>query len=395
MKYNFSKKIEKIKVKKLTDDEKNFIWSSVVFKKEGSKKLSFNFKKNMIGAILSLVLLLGGGGAVAAANNSVPGDTLFGLDLALEKARVSLANTEEKKNELKVRFAEERINEAENIIKKQSSVITRDIDLSSANLTEVEVDVFTNETTVKVEADDKYYGFITDKKDRSEIIDQIAEKYNLTESAIEAVLSFETEDRDSRADDKKFLNSFNSASFKSPKQQKDFEGSLSEVGDMVTNSNLSDEDKAKLGAALASIMVLLDENPNLDLEIKTKDGMKIEVEDGKIEIKTNNGKNDDKAKDDKSNKPDVKEDDDEVFCRGEWRDAEDCDDSESDSDDSDDDNDSDDSDDSDNSNDDSDDSDDDSDSNDDDSEDDDGNDDSEDDDNSGRGRGGDDNNDEN
>lgn len=379
MKYNFSQKIEKIKVKKLTNDEKNFIWSSVVFKKEGGKKLSFNFKKNMIGAILSLVLLLGGGGAVAAANNSVPGDTLFGLDLALEKARISLANTEEKKNELKVRFAEERINEAENIIKKQGSVIARDIDLSSANLTEVEVDVFTNETTVKVEADDKYYGFITDKKDRSEIINQISEKYNLTESAIEAVLSFETEDRDSRADDKKFLNSFNSGSFKSPKQQKEFEGSLSEVGDMVTNSNLSDEDKAKLGAALASIMVLLDENPNLDLEIKTKDGMKIEVEDGKIEIKTNNGKNDDKAKDDKSNKPDVKEDDDEVFCRGEWRDAEDCDDSESDSDDSDDDNDSDDSDDS---NDDSDDNDDDSD------DDDDG------DDNKGRGRGGDDDEDD-
>lgn len=375
MKYNLEEKLNKIKIKSLSADEKNSIWSGIVYKKSqnlNKNLLSFNFKKNMIGAILSLILILGGGGAALAANNSVPGDTLFGLDLALEKAKLSLAGAEEKKNELKVRFAEERISEVNKIIEKRGSVLVREGDLSSSSVTEIEVDVFTNETTVKIEANSKYYGFVTAEKEKEKIINEIKAKYKLTDSQINAVLDFEIEDRDSRADDKGFLNSWNGASFKSPKEQREFEGSLSDVGDMVLNSNLSDEDKARLGSALASIMLLLEENPNLDLEIKTKDGMKIEVEDGKIEIKTNNGKNDDKN-DDNSNKPDVRESADEVFCRGEWRDSDDCDDSDDSDDNSSDDDSNDDSDD--DSSDDSDDSDDDS------------NDDS---DNRGRGRGNDD-----
>ncbi len=336
MKYNLEEKLNKIKIKSLSADEKNSIWSAAVYKKSqnlNKNLLSFNLKKNMIGAILSLILILGGGGAALAANNSVPGDTLFGLDLALEKAKLSLAGGEEKKNELKVRFAEERISEINKIIEKRGSVLVREGDLSSSSVTEIEVDVFTNETTVKIEADSKYYGFVTAEKEKEKIINEIKAKYKLTDSQINAVLDFEIEDRDSRADDKGFLNSWNGASFKSPKEQREFEGSLSDVGDMVLNSNLSDEDKARLGSALASIMLLLEENPNLDLEIKTKDGMKIEVEDGKIEIKTNNGKNDDK-KNDNSKKPDVRESADEVFCRGEWRDSDDCDDSDDSDDDS-------------------------------------------------------------
>jgi cold shock CspA family protein len=346
MKYNFS---QKIKIKKLKADEKSSIWSSVVFgnNQRVNKKLSFNFNINMIGAILSLVLLLGGGGAVAAANNAVPGDTLFGLDLALEKAKIAVSSNE-KKDELRVRFAEERIREAEDIVKKQSSVLVSEADLSATSSIEIEIDVFTNETTVKVEADDKKYGFITDEKDRDDILVEVKNKYNLSDEDINnAVISFEVEDRDSRADDKKYLNSFNSVSFKSPKQQREFEGSLSEVGDMITNSNLSDQDKAKLGSALAGIMLLLEENPNLDLEIKTKEGMKIEVEDGKIEVKTNNGKNDDRDNDDDDSKDDSDDSDDSEDDNGDDSD-DDSDGDSNDDDDNDDDNDSDDDDDNDN-----------------------------------------------
>ncbi|MDQ5883108.1 MAG: hypothetical protein QG654_19 [Patescibacteria group bacterium] len=326
MKYNLEEKLNKIKIKSLSLDEKNSVWSGFVYKKSKNLNkglLSFNFKKNMIGALLSLILILGGGGVVAASNSSIPGDSLFGVDLAVERARIALASDEGKKNELKVKFAEERMSEAKTIIEKQGSAPIREIDLSDVEVTEIEVDVFTNETTVKIEAGDKHYGFVTAEKDRTKIIDEIKAKYKLTDEQINNVLSFETEDRSSQADDREFLNSDKSLSFKSEKQQREFEGSLSEVGDMVTNSNLSDEDKAKLSSALAGIMILLEENPNLDLEIKTKDGMKIEVEDGKIEIKTNNGKNDEK---DGDKIKDVKENEDEIFCRGEWRDSEDCDD---------------------------------------------------------------------
>jgi hypothetical protein len=46
------------------------------------------------------------------------------------------------------------------------------------------------------------------------------------------------------------------------------------------------------------------------MEIKTKDGFKVEVEDGKIEIKTNNGKSgdDDDDSDDDKNKGRGKDD---------------------------------------------------------------------------------------
>lgn len=245
----------------------------------------------MAALIIALVVVLGGG-TVAAANAAVPGDALFGLDLAVEKARINFAGDDSKKNELKVKFAEERLAEAKTVVESRGSINVADIDLSEATVTEVEVDVFTNETTVKIEANDRHYGFTTTEKEKAKIIEEIKAKYKLTDAQINDVLSFETEDRVSRADDKGFLNSENSG-FKSSKQQREFEGSLSEVADLIANSSLNAEEKAKLSATLAGLVTLLEANPGLEMEIKTKDGFKVEVEDGKIEIKTNNGKSDD------------------------------------------------------------------------------------------------------
>jgi hypothetical protein len=229
---------------------------------------------------------------VIEANAAVPGDALFGLDLAVEKARINFAGDDSKKNELKVKFAEERLAEAKTVVESRGSINVADIDLSEATVTEVEVDVFTNETTVKIEANDRHYGFTTTEKEKAKIIEEIKAKYKLTDAQINDVLSFETENRVSRADDKGFLNSENSG-FKSSKQQREFEGSLSEVADLIANSSLSAEEKAKLSATLAGLVTLLEANPGLEMEIKTKDGFKVEVEDGKIEIKTNNGKSGD------------------------------------------------------------------------------------------------------
>lgn len=266
----------------------------------------------MAALIIALVVVLGGG-TVAAANAAVPGDALFGLDLAVEKARINFTGDDSKKNELKVKFAEERLAEAKTVVESRGSINVADIDLSEATVTEVEVDVFTNETTVKIEANDRHYGFTTTEKEKAKIIEEIKAKYKLTDAQINDVLSFETENRVSRADDKGFLNSENSG-FKSSKQQREFEGSLSEVADLIANSSLSAEEKAKLSATLAGLVTLLEANPGLEMEIKTKDGFKVEVEDGKIEIKTNNGKSgdDDDSDDDKNKgrgKDDRKDDD--------------------------------------------------------------------------------------
>ncbi len=366
------KDLEKINIKKLSDAEKQLIWSSLSL--EGQSKMQnnllsiFNFKKYMVGLLIGLLILGGGGGVVAASNASVPGDSLYGVDLAVEKARIRLANSPEKKDELRVRFAKERVSEAEKVAK--GSVNVRSIDLSSANVTEVEVDVFTNETTVKIEADNKHYGFITKETDKEKIISEIKSKYNLTDEKIEAVLDFEVEDRDSRSDDKEFLNSSSSIEIKNKKEKRDFEISLQTLSDW-SDAELSDESEMKIKEAIERIREILESNPNSKIKIDG-DGFKLEVkENGKIkfESKSDNdseddsredkdrghGNDDDRKDDDNpgfsvgaginvgvgaSLGGDTRENDDEVFCRGEWRNPEDCDgNSNSSDDDSDDDND--------------------------------------------------------
>ncbi|MEZ4211261.1 MAG: DUF5667 domain-containing protein [Candidatus Paceibacterota bacterium] len=372
----YDKDLEKTNIKKLSDAEKQLIWSSLSLEdksKPQNNLLSiFNYKKYMVGLLIGLLILGGGGGVVAAANASVPGDSLYGVDLAVEKARIKLANSSEKKDELRVKFANERVSEAEKVAK--GSVNVRDIDLSSANVTEVEVDVFTNETTVKIEADNKHYGFVTKETDKEKIISEIKSKYNLTDEKIEAVLDFEVEDRDSRSEDKGFLNSNSSIEIKNKKEKRDFEISLQTLSDW-SDAELSDESEMKIKEAIERIREILESNPNSKIKIDG-DGFKLEVkENGKIkfESKDDDHDSDDDSREDKDrghgndedrkddDNPgfsvgtginvgvgaslggDTRENDNEVFCRGEWRDPEDCDgnnnssDDDSDDDDSDDD----------------------------------------------------------
>lgn len=347
--------------------EKSSIWLGIIKEKESRDHkvgvLSiFNLKKHMVGALIALLILGGGGGVVAASNASVPGDTLFSVDRAVERVRLNLAD-DEKKSELRVRFAEERIEEAKEVVSRKSSVNVADVDLSAATLTEVEVDVFINETTVKLEASDRHYGFVTAEKDKDKIVDEIEAKYKLSERSIMAVLSFEVEDRASRADDKGFLNSA-----KSEKEDDDLEDSLNSVSELLGGDDLSADDRARLDAAFAEILSIVGANGNAKFRFED-DNVRVEIKDGEIRIKDRSddshddddrddnrghGNDDDGDDDDNPGKSsgvkvnvgaglniggDAREDENEVFCRGEWRDSEDCDKNGSD-DDSDDDSDS-------------------------------------------------------
>lgn len=364
---NFEEKLNKIKVQKISEGERNSIWLGVVTKrgtyKEGSNLLSiFNFKKYMVGALIALLILGGGGGMVVASNAAVPGDALYGLDLAVEKAKVNLASDIEKKDELRIRFADERVAEVKSKSEERESANTRDTDLSAMTVTEIEADVFTNETTVRIEANDRHYGFITAKKVRAEVVAEIATKYNLTVAKVDSMIDFETEDRASRAEDKAFLNSSNSVGFKieSEKEKRDFEMSLKSLSDM---DGLSSESQARLNAAINEIKLILEANPDSKIKIENGD-FKIEVkENGMIKFDSRDDDRDDEDKDesDDDNRghgndddregddnpgqssgvnvnvgagvnlgSDVREDDNEVFCRGEWRDPEDCDNNNSD-----------------------------------------------------------------
>ncbi len=72
---------------------------------------------------------------------------------------------------------------------------------------EVEADVFTDTTIVKVELENgRKTVFDTDADTREEVVDEVAERFNLTEAEVDDVLNFEIEDRASRAKDRARIN---------------------------------------------------------------------------------------------------------------------------------------------------------------------------------------------
>jgi len=233
MNKNLEENLKNIKVKDLSENDKNEIWSNFVLTKITNEKkqqnkylLLFNFKKPMIATLLSILILLGGGGVVVASNSAGPGDFLFGLDRTVEKVQLNFSG-EGKRNELKIKFADERLIEAKNVIKE-----------------------------------------------------------NKNENPNE-----------------------NSLKFKSEKQSEDIEDSLGSVADALENSDITVEEKARISIALASIMTLIDANPDLKLKIKTEDGLKVEVKDGEIKIKTP-GEEDENDEDDVDDENENNEDED-------------------------------------------------------------------------------------
>lgn len=302
---NLEENLKEIRLKGVSAETKNVLWARITLLKSDEEKKRFllpifNLKKYMIGALIALMVILGGGGAVVASNNAVPGDALYGLDLAVEKAKINFAGESEKKNELRIKFAEERVAEAKakSHSEDNDSVDTSTVDLSTATITEIEADVFTNETTVKIEANDKHYGFVTAKKTKADVVAEIASKYNLTVAQVEAIIDFETEDRVSRPEDKGFLNGENSIEIKSEKEKHDFEMSLQSLSDM---EGLSAEAQAKLNAAINEIRLILEANPNSKIKIENGD-FKLEVkENGMVKFKSDDDDNEEDEGDDDSN----------------------------------------------------------------------------------------------
>jgi hypothetical protein len=84
----------------------------------------------------------------------------------------------------------------------------KDRDDDSTHTLEIEADVFTDTTIVTVEeTNGKKTIFSTDADTKIEVINAIMSRFDFDRDEIEAVLDFEIEDRASRADDRKGLNS--------------------------------------------------------------------------------------------------------------------------------------------------------------------------------------------
>lgn len=324
MNKSIKKILESKKRRGITPFEKGMIWQGIVQEIESCETSPYwmmslitnnIIKNNMITAmILALVIALGTGGTVMASDNARPGDLLFGIDRAVENMRLALAS-EEDEDSLKVRFAAERIQEVEDI--KNEDRVSSDL------LTEIEADVFTNETVVKLEFGDVKRVFTTNAKSRDEIIKEVSARFNMSEAQVGALLALEVENRDSRADDKtigkKEENTIEAAIFTkqflenaaSEIKTSGNTAAIAELENLIKQFNTQADEIEGLRVDLrrGELSIRTDDNGNDDrqrFEVRTDDGrIRVEVKDGETRVKTddNSGRSgsDDDSDDSNSN----------------------------------------------------------------------------------------------
>lgn len=120
-------RLNRVSPTKLSPEERERLWSSIHMRIANTPMLTpspFSIQVlithnsyTMVSAFIALLLLIGGGATVAASDSARPGDTLFAVDRAVENVRLALAS-DDSEGELRVRFANERVNEFENIIEE-------------------------------------------------------------------------------------------------------------------------------------------------------------------------------------------------------------------------------------------------------------------------------------
>lgn len=191
---------------KLSSEKKAVLWERIEAatapRDIPSPYLSFlTLKKPMVPYIVAVFFLLGAGGTAAAAESARPGDILFPIDQALEDVRLALANNDDAKARLKIAFAEERLAELKSLIDEDNQQDVLDTTPGDVTTLEAEADVFTNTTIVKVELNDRTTTFETTATTKDAIVAEIAQRFNLSEATVAAVLDFEVEDRASRVSD--------------------------------------------------------------------------------------------------------------------------------------------------------------------------------------------------
>lgn len=110
----------------LRDSERSALWQDVAQEiqqaspaarhKAAANPIMNIFTTTAAKGALALFVALGLIGGGAAADASKPGDALHGADLTLEKIRLALATSAEAKSNLRVRFAEERVEELDELL---------------------------------------------------------------------------------------------------------------------------------------------------------------------------------------------------------------------------------------------------------------------------------------
>jgi uncharacterized protein (DUF433 family) len=271
----------------------------------------------MFGIIIALVAALGVGGTVTVADSARPGDALYNVDRAVENVRLAVTKNETKRDELRVRFAQERVKEVDEIIEekeKKSQGAAEGGLIADSVVTEIEADIFENETVISIEYGEKKEVYTDAAKTREGIVKSILAKYpSLTRGFVEKTLRVETEDRASVAEDKKIRGRIDTLSEEDKaKVSEGLEAALTLLS-QVKNGTGADvqsvtsalnayleslPDGARIKADEDSLRIKYDGGPEkVDIKLKedgkskiqtrTEDGkIKLEIKDGVLEVKT-------------------------------------------------------------------------------------------------------------
>ncbi|OHA91285.1 MAG: hypothetical protein A2758_02360 [Candidatus Zambryskibacteria bacterium RIFCSPHIGHO2_01_FULL_49_18] len=115
MKKPLEDKLKSLRFRSLAESEAHDAWNTI-----NARITSHTFqlsakRTNMISLLIGVLVFVSGGTAVAA-NSAVPGDVLFPIDRAVENMRLAFSG--KSKANLKVKFAEERLDEVDKLIAK-------------------------------------------------------------------------------------------------------------------------------------------------------------------------------------------------------------------------------------------------------------------------------------
>lgn len=301
-KHDIEKIISQTSFRPLTNEEQRRVWEGVDTIQGKSLFIYFKKKYMLTSFIIALVLVFGAGGTAVLADNAVPGDTLFGVDRAVENIRIRLAD-KEKKNELRIKFADERVREVESITSSTASMQRPAVaDITETTVSEIEADVFINETVIKIEYSDKKFVFTSNAKTKDTVVDEIVNAFpSLSKTFVETKLDFEIEDRTSKDDDKR--GKISSDDLSEDKKIHVTTGVAAALALLNGISTSVDGDAAlRLKAItdeLNDYLKTLPENQTVEtrinesdkktrVELRTEDGrIKVEVrDDGEVRIKT-------------------------------------------------------------------------------------------------------------
>ncbi|MEK7227984.1 MAG: cytochrome b5 domain-containing protein [Patescibacteria group bacterium] len=303
---DIEKALSEISFRTLSNEEQARVLSSIVAVQK--KPLLFNSNKNFMykSIIIALVLAVGLGGTVALADNSVPGDPLFGIDRAVENLRLSLASSE-KKNELRISFAGERVKEIERITTSSPSMSRpAATDVTESTVTRIEADVFTNETVIKIEyGTNKKFVFTSNAKTRVLVVEDVNKNFTvLSKAFIETKLDFKAEDRSSRADDRDSSSDISSedkirvtTGINAAISLLNSVSASLDANSSIRLKAITDELNRYLGTlppnSTVDVRIDSDDDDESRIDLRTVDGrIRIEMKDGEIKIKT---KDDDKS----------------------------------------------------------------------------------------------------